>query len=100
MKPTAFLINTSRMPLIDEPAMIEALKAGRIGGAGLDVFNDEPLPRDHPYRHLPNVLATPHIGYVIRENYELYYGETVENIEAFIAGRPIRVLGPDGNKRT
>ncbi|QJP14131.1 D-2-hydroxyacid dehydrogenase family protein [Starkeya sp. ORNL1] len=100
MKKSAFLINTSRMPLIDEDAMIAALRAGRIGGAGLDVYNDEPLPRDHPYRHLPNVLATPHIGYVIRENYELYYGETVENIQAFLAGRPIRVLGPDGKIRT
>jgi phosphoglycerate dehydrogenase-like enzyme len=96
MKSSAFLINTSRMPLVDEDAMLEALHAKHIGGAGLDVFNDEPLPLDHPYRYLPNVLATPHIGYVVRENYEIFYGQTVENIRAYMAGKPIRVLGPDG----
>lgn len=98
MKRGAFLINTSRMPLIDEAALLEALRSGRLGGAALDVYIDEPLPREHPYRHLPNVLATPHIGYVLRENYEIYYGESVANIRAYLAGKPIRVLGPDGSR--
>ena len=96
MKPTAYLINTSRAPLVDGPALIAALREGRIGGAGIDVYDDEPLPLDSPYRHLPNVLATPHIGYVIEENYAMYYGDTIENIRAFLAGSPIRVVGSDG----
>jgi phosphoglycerate dehydrogenase-like enzyme len=96
MKRSAFLINTSRMPLIDEPALLKALNEGSIGGAGLDVYNEEPLPVDHPYRYLPNVIATPHIGYVVAENYATFYRETVENILAYMAGRPIRLVGLDG----
>lgn len=96
MKPGAFLINTSRAPLVDQAALVAALREGRIGGAGIDVYDEEPLPLEHPYRHLPNVLATPHIGYVIRENYEIYFGETLENVEAFLKGRPIRVLDEHG----
>ena len=92
MKRSAYLVNTSRGPIVDEAALIAALAAGRIGGAGLDVYDDEPLPTDHPFRSLPNVLATPHIGYVTRQNYEIYLTETVENILAFIEGRPIRVI--------
>jgi phosphoglycerate dehydrogenase-like enzyme len=99
MKPTAFLINTSRAPLVDQDALMAALMERRIGGAGIDVFDEEPLPLGHPYRHLPNVLVTPHIGYVIRENYEIFYGESVENLLAYMAGRPIRVLDRNGNIR-
>jgi phosphoglycerate dehydrogenase-like enzyme len=92
MKSTAYLVNTSRGPIVDEAALVAALAAGRIAGAGLDVYDDEPLPVDHPFRSLSNVLATPHIGYVTRQNYEIYFTETVENILAFIEGRPIRVI--------
>lgn len=92
MKPDAILVNTSRGPIVDEAALVEALKAERIGGAALDVFGQEPLPADHPFRTLPNVLATPHLGYVTRDTYEVFFHDTVEDIEAFLAGRPIRLL--------
>jgi phosphoglycerate dehydrogenase-like enzyme len=90
MKPSALLINTSRGPLVDEQALVDALSNGTIGGAGLDVFSKEPLPADHPFRSLPNVLATPHIGYVTAETYQLFYREIVEDITAFLHGEPIR----------
>jgi phosphoglycerate dehydrogenase-like enzyme len=80
MKPTARLINTSRGPIVDEPALIEVLRQRRIAGAALDVFDVEPLPADHPLRSLDNVLATPHIGYVARDLYRIFYGDTVRNI--------------------
>jgi phosphoglycerate dehydrogenase-like enzyme len=92
MKPTAYLINTSRAPIVDQAALIDTLRAGRIAGAGLDVFDAEPLPADHPYRRLPNVLATPHIGYVTTSSYRTYYGEAVQDIAAWLAGSPIRLL--------
>jgi D-3-phosphoglycerate dehydrogenase len=92
MKPDALLVNTSRGPLVDEAALLAALRAGRIGGAALDVFEQEPLPADHPFRTLPNVLATPHLGYVARETYEVFFADMVEDIEAWLAGRPIRLL--------
>lgn len=80
MKSTARLVNTSRGPIVDEGALIDTLKRRRIAGAALDVFDLEPLPQDHPFRTLPNVLATPHIGYVARGLYETFYGDTVKNI--------------------
>jgi phosphoglycerate dehydrogenase-like enzyme len=92
MKPTAIFINTSRGPIADESALIAALKERRIGGAALDTYDVEPLPIDHPFRTLDNVVATAHIGYVTEESYRLYYGDTVENILAWLDGAPIRVV--------
>ena len=93
MRTSAFLINTSRAGLVDQHALIEALKSGQIAGAGLDVFETEPLPADDVFRTLPNVLATPHLGYVTETNYATYYREAVEDIQAFLAGAPVRTLG-------
>ena len=84
MKPTAYLINTSRGPIVDEAALIETLKAGKIAGAAIDVFEQEPLPASHPFRSLPNVLATPHIAYGSRSLYETFYKDSVANIKAWI----------------
>ena len=92
MKPTSFLVNTSRGPIIDERALLTALATGRIAGAGLDVYDSEPLPLDHPLRSAPRVVTTPHIGYVSAQSYERFYGDAVEDIAAFIGGTPIRVL--------
>lgn len=92
MKPAAFIVNTSRGPLIDQDALIAALKEGRIAGAGLDVFDTEPLPKDHPILSAPNTFLTPHLGYVTQQNYRAYYQGAVEAIEAFNAGAPIRVI--------
>jgi phosphoglycerate dehydrogenase-like enzyme len=95
MPPSAYLVNTARWGLVDGDALIEALVHRRIAGAGLDVFDREPLPADHVLRTLPNVLATPHLGYVARDNYATYFREAVEDIAAFVAGAPVRVLtGP------
>jgi phosphoglycerate dehydrogenase-like enzyme len=93
MKPSAYLVNTSRGPIVDEEALIDALRAGRIAGAALDVFDQEPLPREHPLRSAPNTLLTPHIGYVAKDVYATFYREIVEDIEAWLDGAPIRVLG-------
>lgn len=90
MRPSALLVNTSRGPLVDEKALAAALADGAIAGAALDVFGEEPLPAGHPFRTLPNVLATPHVGYVTAETYELFYREVVEDIVAFWDGRPVR----------
>lgn len=92
MKKGAFLINTSRAGLLDEAALISALKEGRIAGAALDVFEQEPLPKDAPILSAPNTLLTPHLGYATRDSYELYFPHAVEDIEAWLAGKPIRVL--------
>jgi len=92
MRRHAYLINTSRAAIVDQAALIQALEQGWIGGAGLDVFEIEPLPAQHPFRSLPNVLATPHLGYVSQRNYKAYFGEAIEDIQAFLAGAPIRQL--------
>jgi D-3-phosphoglycerate dehydrogenase len=92
MKPTAILINTSRGPIVDEAALIEALRGAKIRGAGLDVYDREPLPRDHPLRTLPNVVHTPHLGYVTEGAYREFYPDMVENILAWRTGSPVRVL--------
>ncbi|KJS59551.1 D-2-hydroxyacid dehydrogenase family protein [Streptomyces rubellomurinus] len=92
MKPGAYLVNTSRAAIVDQDALLAALHGARIAGAGVDVFDVEPLPADHPMRSAPRLLATPHLGYVSRANYATYYGQAVENIEAFLAGSPVRTL--------
>ena len=94
MKKTAFIVNTSRGPLIDQDALIAALKAGTIAGAGIDVFDIEPLPPGHPILGAPNTVLTPHLGYVTQQNYRAYYEGTVEAIAAFNAGAPVRVITP------
>jgi phosphoglycerate dehydrogenase-like enzyme len=94
MKPDAILINTSRGPIVAEDALIDALRNRRIGGAALDTYDTEPLPADHPFRTLDNVVATGHVGYVTEGSYRVYYGETVENIRAWLDGEPIRIMEP------
>ncbi|MFD4795402.1 D-2-hydroxyacid dehydrogenase family protein [Streptomyces anulatus] len=93
MRPTAYLINTSRAAIVDTDALLAALRAGALAGAATDVFDVEPLPAGHPVRTAPRLLATPHLGYVSRANYETYYGQAVENIRAFLDGQPVRRLG-------
>jgi phosphoglycerate dehydrogenase-like enzyme len=92
MKRSAFLVNTSRGPVVDEGALLAALRERRIAGAGLDVFEPEPLPKNHPLLALDNVVITPHLGYVTEENYRLLYGQAVEDIRAFLDGMPLRPL--------
>jgi D-3-phosphoglycerate dehydrogenase len=92
MKPTAYLINTARGPIVDEKALIAVLTERRIAGAGLDVFDVEPLPLDHPFRKMDNAVITPHLGYVSRQNYEHYFPDIVEDIRGFIDGKPVRVI--------
>jgi phosphoglycerate dehydrogenase-like enzyme len=94
MKPTAILVNTSRGPIVDEAALVAALESGAIAGAGLDVFDHEPLPLDHPFRRLDNTVLTPHIGYVSDGLYELFYAEIVEDIAAWCRGETLRVVEP------
>jgi phosphoglycerate dehydrogenase-like enzyme len=94
MKPTAFIVNTSRGPIIDETALVDALRNNRIAGAGLDVFDREPLPLDHPFRSLENTVLTPHIGYVASENYEVFYEHAIDDVLAFLDGKPVREVQP------
>ncbi len=100
MKPTAFLINTARGPIVDEAALVAALRDRRIAGAALDVFDEEPLPPDHPLLALDNVVLTPHLGYVTHEAYAIFFREVVDNIEAHLDGRlPARTLNPEAHPR-
>ena len=92
MKKTAYLINTSRGPIVNENDLVEALKSNQIAGAGLDVYDHEPLPDNHKLRFLPNALLLPHIGYVTAENYNIFYTQMIENLEACVNNKPIRVI--------
>jgi phosphoglycerate dehydrogenase-like enzyme len=99
MKPQAYLINTSRGPIVNEAALLAALGARRIAGAGLDVYDIEPLPPDHPLRLLPNVTLSPHLGYVTREMLGAFYSDTVESVVAWLDGAPIRIANPEALQR-
>ena len=90
--PGGYLVNTSRGPIVDEAALISALRGNVIAGAGLDVFAVEPLPGDHPLRSLPNTVITPHIGYVTAQGYEVFYRDIVADIAAWLDGSPVRVI--------
>jgi phosphoglycerate dehydrogenase-like enzyme len=92
MKPTALLVNTSRGPIVDEAALLGALHGGRIGGAAIDVYDTEPLPAEHPLRRAPRTIVTPHIGYVTQATYDVFYRDAAEDVRAFIAGEPVRVI--------
>jgi len=92
MKETAFLINTSRGPIVNEFDLVEALEKNIIAGAGLDVYDIEPLPENHKLRFLPNALLLPHLGYVTKENYEIFYSQMFQNLQAFKEGKPIRII--------
>ena len=94
MKRTAYLVNTSRGPIVDEAALVAALRQGTIAGAGLDVYDEEPLPLDHPLRSLPYTVITPHLGYVTEEGYRIFYGHALEDVKGWLAGQPVRVLKP------
>jgi len=93
MRPSALFINTSRAQIVDEAALADALRSGKIAGAGIDVFSEEPVPRDFPLLSAPNLLATPHLGYVTQANYSIYFREAVEDIQAYLGGAPTRVIG-------
>ena len=92
MKKTAFLINTSRGPIVNEDDLIIALSTNEIAGAGIDVYEKEPLPENNKLRFLPNALLTPHIGYVTAENYNIFYNQMIEALESCVNGKPIRVI--------
>src|SRR5262249_52987384 len=92
MKPTAYLVNTSRGPIVDEAALVDAVRRGPTPGAGLDVYADEALPLDHPLRNLTNTVIAPHLGYVTEEGYKIFYGGALEDVKGWLAGQPVRVL--------
>jgi D-3-phosphoglycerate dehydrogenase len=94
MKPSAYFVNTSRGPIVEEAALLDALRSGRIAGAGIDVYDVEPLPLDHPLRKLDNAVLTPHLGYVTEDGYRGFYEQFVENIRAWQDGKPLRVIAP------
>jgi phosphoglycerate dehydrogenase-like enzyme len=94
MKNTAYLVNTSRGPIVDEKALLDALNRKQIAGAGLDVFDIEPLPLDHPFRKMDNVVITPHLGYVSQQNYQRYYPDIIDDIRGFLDGKAVRVVAP------
>jgi phosphoglycerate dehydrogenase-like enzyme len=96
MRPTAYLVNTSRGPIVDTAALLDALHRERIAGAAIDVYDTEPLPADDPLRTAPRTVLTPHLGYVTDDGYDLFFREAVENIAAWRAGVPLRVLSADG----
>jgi D-3-phosphoglycerate dehydrogenase len=95
MKKDAILVNTSRGPIVDEGALIAALASGRLAHAALDVYDREPLPADHPLRRIENVTLSPHLGYVTQESFRMYYEDTIENVEAWLDGKPVRLLNPE-----
>ena len=95
MKPTAHLINTARGPIVDQAALVDCLRAGKIGGAALDVYDQEPLPPDHPLRGLDNLIMTPHLGYMVEDSLRVFYGDMVDAVTAFLDGKPIRVMNPE-----
>jgi phosphoglycerate dehydrogenase-like enzyme len=99
MKPSAILVNTSRGPIVDEDALVDALERKVIRAAGVDVFGVEPLPADHPFRRLDNLVATPHLGYVTEDCYRVFYGDVVEDIAAFLDGEPVRRVEPAPQQR-
>ena len=94
MKPTAYLVNTARGPIVDEASLLSALQTRALAGAGLDVFDEEPLPPDHPFTRLDNTVLMPHAGYVTEEQYRIRYRDTVEDVAAYLKGGPLRVLNP------
>jgi phosphoglycerate dehydrogenase-like enzyme len=96
MKPSALLVNTARGPIVDEAALLEMLQSGRLWGAALDVFAEEPLPANHPFTRLENVVLTPHVGWVSQDSFVSYFEHIVENVEAYLDGRPIpRMVNPE-----
>jgi phosphoglycerate dehydrogenase-like enzyme len=94
MKPSAYFVNTSRGPIVDEPALIDLLRRKAIAGAALDVFDEEPLPLNHTLRDMENTVITPHLGYVTTESYKVMYDDAAEDIQAFLSGQFTRVLNP------
>jgi phosphoglycerate dehydrogenase-like enzyme len=94
MKPSAYLVNTSRGPLVDTDALVAALHAGEIAGAGIDVYDTEPLAPDHPLRRAPHTVLTPHLGYVTEDTYRVFFGDAVEDVLAYLDGAPVRVIDP------